>query len=168
MVSLPRAPASDDLNDLFGSAPEIELIFTFEGQSSTVALPDPETGNFIGTLRRYSADNAYWIKTSGATTVPIDIPSSGDPGFAPARDGEWDLVPVLSGKPLDDIPAGTEVDADAYLNNFRIAFGWTGTRWVRVNPDPYDEPDRLTDKDPAIEIGKGYWVLYPDFACSCP
>ena len=168
MVSLPRAPASDDLNDLFGSATEVEVIFTFEGERARVALRDPETGNFFGTLRRYSEDKAYWIQASGSTTVSIDIPSSGDPRFPRAHTGEWNLLPVLSGEPLDDIRAGTKIDADAYLYDFRIAFGWTGRQWTRISPDPSDDPDRLTDKNPAVEIGSGYWVLYNDGACICP
>ena len=168
MVSLPRAPASDDLDDLFGAATEVELIFTFEGQRSRVAIRDPETGNFIGTLRTYSEYNAYWIEASGSTSVSIDIPSSGAPGFPGARAGEWNLLPVLSGGPLDDIPAGTRIDADAYLDDFRLAFGWSNPQWVQISPDPDDDPDRLTDKNPALEIGKGYWVLYEDDACICP
>ena len=77
------------------------------------------------------------------------------------------MLPVLSGRALEDIPAGTKIDADAYLGDFRIAIGWTGSHWVMIDPGAYG-PERLTDKDPAVRIGKGYWVMYNDLACICP
>ena len=76
--------------------------------------------------------------------------------------------PYCPENPLTIIRAGTRIGADAYLDDFRVAFGWIGTQWTRISPDPSDDPDRLTDKNPAVEIGSGYWVLYYDDACICP
>ena len=61
-----------------------------------------------------------------------------------------------------DTPAGTKVDTDFYLGGFLTAYGWSGNDWVRIGPDPTDDPDRPHDDDPALEIEKGYRVYYEE------
>ena len=41
LISLPSNPASTNVNDVFGATSQIELIFTFEGAQSKVALRNP-------------------------------------------------------------------------------------------------------------------------------
>ena len=76
--------------------------------------------------------------------------------------GQWNLLPVLSLYFPLDIPAGTKVDPDQYLRDFSVAFGWSSNGWIKIEPDPADDPGRLSDMEPALEIGKGYWVYYEE------
>ena len=41
LISLPSNPASTDINEVFGATEEVDLIFTFEGAQSKVALRNP-------------------------------------------------------------------------------------------------------------------------------
>ena len=84
LVSLPADPANGDVNELFGDVEAIDLIFTFEGSQSKVALRNPdEPTKFVGTLDRIDGQHAYWVSTKNAATVPISIPPTSQLG-APA------------------------------------------------------------------------------------
>ena len=145
LVSLPSNPANGNINKVFGGASQVDLVFTFEGAQSLVAVRNPGTGEFAGTLTSIDARHAYWVSVTNATTVEIDIPPTSQLAVLPniaVKGGEWNLVPVLSLGAVDDGTAGrgakpgTKIDADAYLGDFQTAFGWTSGRWQRVDPDP--------------------------------
>ena len=185
LVSLPSNPANGDVNAIFGDVEQIQLIFTFEGSQSKVALRNPDDlGRFVGTLDEIDAQHGYWISTDNATTVEISIPPTSQlapPPFITVTGGQWNLVPVISlGKVDDDsdfvgAAPGTAIDADAYLGDFRTAFGWTGRGWQKYDPDPVvpavqagaDTPDRNTT-GPTLKVGMGYWVLYNENAIITP
>ena len=172
LVSLPADPASTSVNDLFGATEQIELIFTFDGGQSLVALRNADApGEFVGTLDRIDSQHAYWISSSNAAKVEINIPPTSQlapPPYIAATGGQWNLLPVISLEPVDGGAApGTEIDADAYLGDFRTAFGWNGRNWSKIDPDPANKADRLTDGEP-VKVGMGYWVLYDEDAIITP
>ena len=193
LVSLPSDPANGDVNAIFGDTSQINLIFTFEGSQSKVALRNQDNpSEFVGTLDNIDSQHAYWISTSNSATVEVDIPPTSQlapPPYIAVKGGQWNLVPVISlGAVDDDTPGigaepGTLVDADAYLGDFRTAFGWSGRSWIKIDPDGETTPDfnRLTDDitdnddeegldpgDTPMRVGMGYWVLYNEDSLITP
>ena len=171
LISLPADPASTSVNDLFGDTEQIELVFTFDGGQSLVALRNADApGTFVGTLDRIDSQHAYWVSSSNAAKVEINIPPTSQlapPPYIAVTGGQWNLLPVISLEPVDAGAApGTEIDADAYLGDFRTAFGWNGRSWSKIDPDPAGD-DRLTT-GPTVKIGMGYWVLYDEDAIITP
>jgi hypothetical protein len=178
LISLPSDPANSDVNAVFGDTDEIELVFTFEGSQSKVAIRNQDTGAFVGTLQDIDARHAYWISTSNAATVEISIPPTSQlapPPFISVKGGQWNLVPVMSLGAVDDdtkgegAAPGTEVDADSYLGDFRTGFGWTGRSWKKIDPDgpTTDTVDRL-ETGSVLRVGMGYWVLYNEDSIITP
>ena len=193
LISLPSNPSSSNIDDVFGDTPGINLIFTFEKGQALVAVKNPDTGEFAGTLKTIDARHAYWVSVANQVTVSIDIPQTSQQTVLPSipvKGGEWNLLPVLSLGSIDsDAPGegakfGTLIDADAYLGKFQIAFGWEGGKWSRIEPDASTEGTRLTndtltgdvegnvaaadkDDDP-LKVGMGYWVLYTEDAYIVP
>ena len=172
LISLPADPASTNVNDVFGAIEEIELIFTFEGAQSKVALRNPDNpSEFVGTLDSIDSQHAYWVSSSNAAKVEINIPPTSQlapPPYIAVSGGQWNLLPVISLEPVDKGAApDTDIDADAYLGDFRTAFGWNGRSWAKIDPDPSTKIDRLTD-GASVKIGMGYWVLYDEDAILTP
>ena len=169
LISLPSNPISTNVNDVFGATEEIELIFTFEGAQSKVALRNPDNpSEFVGTLDSIDSQHAYWVSSSNAAEVEINIPPTSQlapPPYIAVSGGQWNLLPVISLEPVDKGAApGTEIDADDYLGDFRTAFGWNGRNWSKIDPDgDTDDPDQLP-----VKIGMGYWVLYDEDAIITP
>ena len=172
LISLPSNPASTNVNDVFGATSQIELIFTFEGAQSKVALRNPDNPNeFVGTLDTIDSQHAYWISSSNSAEVEINIPPTSQlapPPYIAVAGGQWNLLPVISLEPVDKGAArGTDIDADVYLGDFRTAFGWDGRSWAKIDPDPSTKTDRLTD-GASVTVGMGYWVLYDEDAIITP
>ena len=162
-------------------------MFTFEGGQAQVAVRNPGTSQFAGTLKMIDSRHAYWVSASNASTVEIEIPGTSQQTVLPSiqvKGGEWNLLPVLSLGRIDSNEAGsgaapgTKVDADAYLGDFQIAFGWDRGNWTRISPDPTtgdaavgrlknDIAEDAEDADP-IQVGRGYWVLYTEDAFIVP
>ncbi len=171
LISLPADPGSTSVNDLFGAVEQIELVFTFDGGQSLVALRNADApGTFVGTLDRIDSQHAYWVSSSNSAKVEINIPPTSQlapPPYIAVTGGQWNLLPVISLEPVDAGAApGTEIDADAYLGDFRTAFGWNGRSWSKIDPDPAGD-ERLTT-GPTVKIGMGYWVLYDEDAIITP
>ena len=176
LISLPSNPASTDINEVFGATEEIDLIFTFEGAQSKVALRNQDTGQFGGTLTAVDSAHAYWVSASKAAKVEISIPPTSQlspPPYITVKGGQWNLIPVMSLGKVEDNTAGlgaapgTEIDADRYLGEFRTAFGWGGRNWSKIEPQPATAQDRLTD-GPTVKVGMGYWVLYDEDSIITP
>ena len=172
LISLPSNPASTNVNDVFGATSQVELIFTFEGAQSKVALRNPDSpSEFVGTLDSIDSQHAYWISSSNAAEVEINIPPTSQlapPPYIAVSGGQWNLLPVISLEPVDGGAApGTEIDADVYLGDFRTAFGWNGRSWAKIDPDPSTKTDRLSD-GASVKVGMGYWVLYDEDAIITP
>ena len=172
LISLPSAPVSRDINDVFGSTEEIDLVYTFEGAQSKVALRNPDDPTqFIGTLDTIDSEHAYWVSAANSAKVEINIPPFSrlaPPPYIAVAGGQWNLVPVISLEPVDRGAApGTEIDPDDYLGDFRTAFGWDGDRWLKFDPNDSDD---LTDDDEGdtLRIGMGYWVLYDEDSIVTP
>ena len=171
LISLPSNPASTNVNDVFGATSQVELIFTFEGAQSKVALRNPDNpSEFVGTLDSIDSQHAYWVSSSNSAEVEINIPPTSQlapPPYIAVSGGQWNLLPVISLEPVDVGAApGTEIDADSYLGDFRTAFGWNGSSWAKIDPDPAGD-DRLTTGK-KVKIGMGYWVLYDEDAIITP
>ena len=160
LVSLPRDPASTDVQDVFGDVEEVTLIFTQPrpGESDLpwmFAVRDPATGQFAGDLRTIDARHAYVVKSSGSTTVAIDIPQLDAQQVPPSISvpaGKWTLVPVVSlaaiGAGADEVKVGTEFCAGSYFGvDLSNAYTFETGQW------------RSVMKDGAVKIGSGYWVL---------
>ena len=178
LISVPSAPSDGDINAIFGDSEEIDLIFTFEGGQSLVALRDQDSGQFVGTLKNIDAMHAYWVSVANTAHIDIAIPPASQFTALPFLDvkaGQWTLVPVMSlGKVNDPTPGegaapNTVIDPDAYFGDFRTAFGWSGRSWVKYDPDDSKTDDIGDDEDAApIRIGMGYWVLYNEVAIITP
>ena len=143
LISLPSDPGNNDIDVVFADSPQIDLVFTFEGNQSLVAVRDP-AGGFAGTLTTIDSRHAYWVSAANAVTVGIDIPRTSQLAVLPSievKGGQWNLLPVLSLGSVDsDAPgegakAGTLIDPDSYLGEFQVAFGSERGRWVRIDPD---------------------------------
>jgi hypothetical protein len=178
LISLPSAPANGDVNEIFGDAEAVDLVFTFEGSQSKVAIRNQETGGFVGTLTTVDAQHAYWVSAENAVTIDISIPPTSQlapPPYLTVLGGEWNLLPVMSLGAVDDntkgegAEPGTPVDADSYLGEFRTAFGWTGRSWMKIDPDGAStaDVDRLAT-GPEVKVGKGYWVLFEEDSIITP
>jgi hypothetical protein len=176
LISVPSAPQVTDVNSVFGDTEEIDLIFTFEGGQSKVAIRDTTTSQFVGTLKSIDSQHAYWISATNTAHVDISIPPASQFASLPSIQvtaGQWTLIPVMSlGRVNDDTPGvgaapNTLVDPDAYLGSYRTAFGWSGRSWTKFDPDAEGDATRNVndlDEDDAdatpLKIGMGYWVLY--------
>ena len=191
LVSLPSAPANGDIDEVLGGTSQVDLVFTFQGGLVRVAVRNPGTGGFTGSLTTIDAQHAYWIRATNSVDVHVNIPSTAQTSVLPSirvMGGEWNLVPVLSLGSISDATAGegakagTLVDADAYLGNFQVAFGWDEGRWNRIDPDPVaSDGSHLTNDitveenstaaaegDDPLKVGMGYWVLYTEDAFIVP
>jgi hypothetical protein len=155
-ISLPRSPSNQDINAVFGDSGEVLTVFTFEGNRPLAAFRDPSTGLFVGNLDTIDAKHAYGVETEGPVTVDIQIPPlSGNLPLPTVKviGGQWNFVPVISLDDLEDIPQGTELEADVYLGGEASwSSGWTFQQggWEAIQP-------RIVDD---VLIGRGYWVFY--------
>ena len=84
LISLPSNPASGDINDVFGDTAGIDLVFTFEKGAALVAVKNPNTGMFAGTLKTIDARHAYWVSVANAVTVSISIPQTSQQTVLPS------------------------------------------------------------------------------------
>ncbi|MCE2463564.1 MAG: hypothetical protein J4F46_06610 [Dehalococcoidia bacterium] len=160
LVSLPRDPADTSVQAVFGDVEEVTLIFTQPrpGESDLpwmFAVRDPATGQFAGDLTTIDARHAYVVKSSGSTTVAIDIPQLDAQQVPPSISvpaGKWTLVPVVSlaaiGEGDDEIAAGAEFCAGSYFGtDLSNAYTFETGQWRSVMADG------------VVKIGSGYWVL---------
>ena len=84
LVSLPSNPANGDINDVFAGASQVDLVFTFEEGRALVAVRNPGTGDFAGTLDMIDAQHAYWVSATNAVTVEVDIPATSQQTVLPS------------------------------------------------------------------------------------
>ncbi len=185
LVSLPSNPSGGTVDDIFGPVHQVDLVFTFVDGRARVAVRNPGTGTFTPGLDTIDAQHAYWVRASNAVDVEINISAAEQTAVLPSiavMGGEWNLVPVLSLGSITSKVAGsgaapgTLIDADAYLGDFQVAFGWENGRWHRIDPDPASDADRLENDvdtpaesgDDPLKVGMGYWVLYTDDAYIVP
>ena len=119
LVSIPGKPATTSIDGVFGEFAAVDLIFTRDNDRWLVALRNPTTGAFEGTLSTIDAQHAYWVRASATTTVSVEIPSQGAQQLLPrieVKGDQWNLVPVISLLPLKNLAAGvTTLDADNYF-----------------------------------------------------
>ena len=179
LISLPSEPSNGDVNSIFGGYEQVELIFTFDqGQSSVALRNSDDPTQFVGTLKTIDAQHAYWVSATNAVVVEVTIPPTSQlapPPYLAVKGGQWNLVPVMSLGAVDDdrkgvgAAPGTEVDADAYLGEFRTAFGWTGRSWTKIDPEIVPATSDTSvgvvsrlETGPALNVGRGYWVLYEE------
>ncbi len=160
LVSLPRDPASTDVQDVFGDVAEVTLIFTQPrpGESDLpwmFAVRDPATGQFAGDLTTIDASHAYIVKSSGSTVVSIDIPQLDAQQVPPSISvpaGKWMLVPVVSlasiGPNDGEIETGDMFCAGDYFGpDLSNAYTFEAGRWTNIG---------ATDN---VRVGSGYWIL---------
>ena len=120
----------------------MDLIFTRDNDRWLVALRNPTTGAFEGTLSTIDAQHAYWVRASATTTVSVEIPSQGAQQLLPrieVKGDQWNLVPVISLLPLKNLAAGvTTLDAGNYFGgaNWTKAFTFDRGQWEAVVPGP--------------------------------
>ena len=128
-----------------------------------MATRDPETGLLTGSLKSIDARHAYWIRSSTTWGLHLQIPPLDPlqiPPTIPVIGGEWNYVPVISLLSLEQIPAGTELDADGYLGtDWSRAFTFDRGQWVSIAPGQTPDGDPITPGD-AVQIGKGYVALF--------
>ncbi len=160
LFSIPGAPTNGSIDAIFGDVPEVDLVFTMDGDRWLLAFRSSPTANFEGDLTTIDAKHAYWARSNGAPTVNIPIPPLGAQQILPSipvRGNQWNLVPIISLLPQIQ---GDELDPDGYLGgNWSRAFTFDSGAWVRIVPgaDPDDDATTLTD---AVQIGRGYWVWF--------
>ena len=95
------------------------------------------------------------VKSSGSTTVSIDIPQLDAQQVPPSINvpaGKWTLVPVISlaaiGSGADEVTAGAEFCAGSYFGtDLSNAYTFETGQWKSVMADS------------TVKIGSGYWVL---------
>ena len=168
LVSLPGKPANTAIGAVFGAVDQVNLVFTrpLEGESELpwlVAVRNKDTGEFEGNLSTIDADHAYWVKANATVDVDVDIPPLGAqdiPPTIPVKANVWNLVPVISLLPLDEVPQGTVLDGDDYLGLGTWSRAWTFDRgrWFSIPPE--QTPDTGDAVDNGVQIGRGYWVLF--------
>ena len=140
LVSIPGKPATTSIDGVFGEFAAVDLIFTRDNDRWLVALRNPTTGAFEGTLSTIDAQHAYWVRASATTTVSVEIPSQGAQQLLPrieVKGDQWNLVPVISLLPLKNLAAGvTTLDADNYFGgaNWTKAFTFDRGQWEAVVP----------------------------------
>ena len=151
LVSVPRDPVDKDINAVFGNTPYVDLVFTREGKKWLVAQRDPDTGRFERTgsandLRRINSRHAYWVRATASATVRIELASLGSQEVPPAiqvKKNRWALVPVMSLRPIDDIPHGTELDGRILRRQL--------ARGLDLRPGPLDQ--RVAGNEPRRGLG---------------
>ena len=173
LVSLPRTPADTRINEVIDQSAGVDRVCTLdlgvddldvapcEGPPWLVATRSLETGLFEGGLTTIDATHAYWVSAISFVSLHIEIPPLGalDPlPTIPVPVG-WSLVPVISLLPVEQIPPGTQIDADDYLgSNWTRAFVFASGVWTRLEPGTED----------TVEIGRGYSVYFSDFDVIIP
>ena len=158
LVSLPDAPESSAVNDVFTAA-EITTVIT---RDRTVpggwAIADREGSvELTGTLTTIVPSKGYWVESTGIVTVTVDVPgiSAGSLALPPAfrLTAGWNLISVAQ----PDLSKTTR-DADEYFAglDWARAYGYDSEikRFVPVLPDP----DRNPDDDANLTVGRGYFV----------
>jgi len=159
LISLPGRPENGDINAIFGDVPQVNLVFTRDGDRWLVAERNSATGLFEGNLSALDSRHAYWVRATANADLSVQIPPLGAlevPPEIPVMGGKWNLVPVISLLPIGpnaatQIQAGSGVSGDSYLGaSWTRAFTFDGRNWIRIEPGANDN----------VEIGNGYWVFF--------
>ena len=182
LISVPREPSNPGIQDVFGDVEEVTLVFTrpFAGESDLpwlIASRDPATGEFVGDLKLIDAKHAYWVKASTTRSVEIQMPplsAQRVPPTIPVAAGEWSLVPVISlapiaaaGTPISstgDIQEGTEFQVNDYFgtDTWSKAFTFDRGQWIAITPSADPPDDNEATLHDAVQVGRGYWILFTE------
>ena len=180
LISVPREPSNPGIQDVFGDVEEVTLVFTrpFAGESDLpwlIASRDPATDEFVGDLKFIDAKHAYWVKASTTRSVEIQMPplsAQRVPPTIPVAAGEWSLVPVISlapiaaaGTPISstgDIQEGTEFQVNDYFgtDTWSKAFTFDRGQWIAITPSADPPDDNEATLHDAVQVGRGYWILF--------
>jgi hypothetical protein len=155
LMSLPGDPDNTSINAVFGDVPQVNLVFTREGDRWLVAERGAD-GAFSGNLTDIDSRHGYWVRATAAATLSVQIPPLAALSTLPeipVVGDTWNLVPVIS--LLQIGPAGHQINqnavtsADDYLGAaWTRAFTFDGRNWIRV------------EKGDDITFGSGYWVFF--------
>ena len=163
LISVPGEPGNGNLDVVFGAVDAVDLIFTRESDRWLLALRDPNTGKFGGTLSSIDARHGYWVRSSATVTVDVTIPALGAQQILPTiavKAGQWNLVPVISllpqGAGRDEVQNGTKLDADDYLGAataWTRAFTFNQGRWISVRQSVTPQCENPAAAVPANAVG---------------
>ena len=73
LISLPGDPDNTSINAVFGDVPQVNLVFTREGDRWLVAERGAD-GTFSGNLTTIDSMHGYWVRATAAATLSVQIP----------------------------------------------------------------------------------------------
>ena len=152
LISLPGDPSDGSVDAVFGDIPQVNLVFTREGDRWLVGERGPD-GTFGGNLTNIDSSHGYWVRATAGAALSVQIPPLGAleiPPEIPVVGGRWNLVSVISLEPVGTVVTeDTLVSADTYLGTaWTRAFAFDGRVWIRV------------ERGDELQFGNGYWVFF--------
>ena len=166
LVSFPNDPAKKGINDVISTADPIDFVFTYDPKHPLgpwlVAIRDPDTGLLVGTLTEIDSRHAYWMRTSEFPTLKVTLSPLGAqqlPANLEVMVNAWNLLPVLSVKPADQLvtPGQRAILALNYLGPASV---WTTSLNFVTETNVWAKIIATIAGTSTVSVGKGYWVWY--------
>ena len=98
LISLPGDPDDSSVDGVFGDIPQVNLVFTRDGDRWLVAERGADQ-TFSGNLTTVDSKHGYWVRATAAAELIVQVPPLAAlqvPPQIPVVGGEWNLVPVIS------------------------------------------------------------------------
>jgi hypothetical protein len=105
MVSLPMSPVSTDINDVFGSVTQVDLVVSYDPVDPAgpwlIAQRNATTGLFEGTLTDVDGMHGYWVRSNSFASADLDLPRQEYQQQIPRGEG---LEPGVRDRPGSECP----------------------------------------------------------------
>ncbi|MFH1140172.1 MAG: hypothetical protein V1724_00555 [Chloroflexota bacterium] len=157
LASFPGTPVNPSINAVFPASSSVTAVVTYDPGNSDPITGSPwlaatrdATGQLTGTLAQVADGRGYWIKTTVAEDLVVELVEfqQGQEPSYPVLGG-WNLLGVTA---APGAPQGNLFPADAYFSSvaWRRAFFWTQSpdSWGIISPYSFQ----------FVKLGVGYWV----------
>ena len=157
LISLPGAPESPGVEELFRPPLAVDLVMGFQNQDWTTSVRAED--GWTGRLTDLSGGRGYWVHTPVPETLSVSLrkPSRVGPPLALPVDAGWNLIGALDGelRPAGETPSqsgdGSPDRCWASLD-WEVAYSFDpgANSWARIIPG--------CGASGVIRNGRAYWV----------
>lgn len=158
LISLPNYAADPDINAVIDASNRVNTVITYDPadlkNGPWLTAVRSTNGKLVGSLKQISGGRGYWIQTSDAQPLKVNLPGiSGGQQITPPMLGlqkGWNLMPVMDITGAKKCGDALDFTAAEYLGGFQISHIYE-----------YDSPSghlkRVASSD-RLKVGSGYWV----------
>ncbi len=157
LISLPGAPESPGVEDVFRPPLAVDLVMGFQNQDWTTSVRTKD--GWTGGLTNLSGGRGYWVHTPVPETLSVSLrkPSGFDPALSLPVDAGWNLIGALDGelRPVGEHPgrSGDGAPDRCWASlDWEVAYSFDpgANSWARIVPG--------CGASDVIRNGRAYWV----------